>query len=296
MARLLTRKRPTFAFSTWFAIPEEKMVDLEILNRASAIIVPAKSPKFHSKYHIITCSHVAAPWKWPKYYPEEWLSAVNETHTHYTVEIRQDNGIFLTQTELIPNVYHHSTRDLAVLHLENEQTNIESLFNIGLTPMKLFPRELPELDSGYAVEFSGHELIGGNLMDRNDTDSRIPVPRLISGRVELSTPFQSFCRSRSVLAEGMCGGPIIVDATSVKDNVHDLVYGLVEGIVPVSHENRGIRGLVSYIPSTVIQEFLDSIENGEVEAVVGGHAARYIGSDQDPEKLNLEKVFRSISD
>ena len=149
MARLLSRRRPTFAFSTWFAIPEEKMIDLEILNRASAILVPVKSPNFHSKYHIVTCSHVAAPWKWPKYYPEEWISAVNETHTHYTVEMRQDSGIFLTQTELTPTVYHHPTRDLAVLHLDSEALNMDSLLKIGVTPMRLFPSELPELDSGH---------------------------------------------------------------------------------------------------------------------------------------------------
>ena len=65
------------------------MKDLEILNRASAFIVKTKDREFAKKckYHVITASHVAAPWRWPKYYPDEWIQFINESHTHYTMEL-----------------------------------------------------------------------------------------------------------------------------------------------------------------------------------------------------------------
>ena len=94
----------------------------------------------------------------------------------------------------------------------------------------------------------------------NDTDDRIPVPRVINGKIEVNSPFQSFCRSKTVLAEGMCGGPVIVDVpmdghngASHAKGGKEFVYGIVDGIIPVDHPNRALRGLVSYIPSTVIQ-------------------------------------------
>ena len=127
------------------------MKEFEILSRASAFLVKSrfdgKGPaanhkfpqghmkpligtagatgekgvrKFVPKYHLVTASHVVAPWMWPKYYPDEWLQYVNQSHTHYTVELRNEEGVFVTQSECHPVSYHHRTRDLAVLHLEDE--------------------------------------------------------------------------------------------------------------------------------------------------------------------------------
>ena len=52
---------------------------------------------------------------------------MNEDHTHYSIELRHPSGIFETQFELIPISFHHKTRDLAVLHLINEQNVIDVL-------------------------------------------------------------------------------------------------------------------------------------------------------------------------
>jgi hypothetical protein len=77
-------------------------------------------------------SHAVAPWRWPKYYSNDWLSYVNEKHTHYCVELRQEDGSFLTQSELIPRSYHHPTRDLAILHLAEEESTVELLKKLGV--------------------------------------------------------------------------------------------------------------------------------------------------------------------
>jgi hypothetical protein len=57
---------------------------------------------------------------------------VNEKHTHYTVELRDSDGSFLTQSDLIPAAHHHPVRDLAVFHLEREAEIVEHLKSIGL--------------------------------------------------------------------------------------------------------------------------------------------------------------------
>ena len=84
------------------------------------------------KYHVLTCSHVVAPWKWPKLYPDEWLRHVNEKHTHYTIEMRYDHGVFINQGDLHPKVYHHSSRDLAAMHIEMEDDIVELYMGLDL--------------------------------------------------------------------------------------------------------------------------------------------------------------------
>ena len=108
------QKRICLSLSSWFCVPEQGMQDMDILCRSSAFVLPVHNKeKFKEKsLHVITCSHVVAPWKWPKYYPAEWLQAVNESHTYYTVEVRHSDGVFHTQLDLLPRVYHHPTRDL----------------------------------------------------------------------------------------------------------------------------------------------------------------------------------------
>ena len=91
---------------------------------------------------MLTSSHVVAPWKWPNYYPEEWLRSVNEKHTYYTVEIRHPDGMFLTSIELAPISYHHSKRDVSVLKFENEDDAINTLAEFDYYPLDLNTNQL----------------------------------------------------------------------------------------------------------------------------------------------------------
>jgi hypothetical protein len=68
----------------------------------------------------LTVSHAAVPWKWPKLYKEEWLQFINEKNVLYTLEPRWRDGVFATQADIIQQVYLHPNRDLAVLHLQDE--------------------------------------------------------------------------------------------------------------------------------------------------------------------------------
>lgn len=133
-------RRFVTSFSTWFIVPEQGMKDLEILNRGSAFLVKTKRPNFPHKYHVITASHVVAPWRWKQFYSDDFLGFVSQKNTHYTAELRNEDGTLLTQVECIPRAYHHPKRDLAVLHLFNEQQAFSLLAQLGLNEVSLAPR------------------------------------------------------------------------------------------------------------------------------------------------------------
>ena len=128
----------------------------------------------------MTCSHVVAPWKWPKLYPDDFLKYVSEKHTHNTVEFRELDGMQFYQAELIPKAYHHPTRDLCVMHLENEATAVEMLTSAGVNfNLRFSANPKMTLKKGQELEFHGHEMPSA-FFDNNE-DNRRPIPRVIRG-------------------------------------------------------------------------------------------------------------------
>ena len=79
--------------------------------------------------------------RFPKYYPQEWLRAVNEKHIYYTIELRKKDGMFTTQTDIHPNVYHHPSKDLAVLHIAVESETVKFLSELSVN---IFDLATPE--------------------------------------------------------------------------------------------------------------------------------------------------------
>jgi hypothetical protein len=64
---------------------------------------------------------------------------------------------------------------------------------------------------------------------------------------------------------------------------------MVEGIVPLDHPEEHLRGVAVFVEADEIRRFLDRIENGEVEPVVGGQIINEVGADQDPDKMDMSK-------
>lgn len=309
---------PALSISSWFCVPEHGMNDLEILCRASAFLVKAINPSFKHKFHVLTVSHAVAPWKWPKYYPEEWLQQVNEKHTHYTIEMRHDQGEFCSQTELIPQAFHHNSRDFTVMHIENESKVMEELSEIGLNDSiySLAPSDTIPLQKEMKLKFHGHEVSRAGFSDM-DTDDRKPIPSTFKGIVNKRSDYQVFARTLPrALENGMCGGPVLfagyASGSSTENNtsssredgrkrrgvqamssasevVEDRLVGLVEGIVPSEHSNEDIRGNAVFVEANEMREFLVEIEAGQVVPVLGGQVMETVGIDQDPDKMDWQK-------
>jgi hypothetical protein len=289
------------------------MKDLEILTRASAFLVKAnnrllghhlfdsKDSSMHTKtgikysplkdnsYHVITSSHVVAPWRYPKYYSQEFIKYIDETHTHYTVELRNEDGTFITQTELIPRSFHHKDKDLAVLHIEDEGSAMKLLESFEFQPLELLDDGIT-LQGGDSLVFHGHDVRGGDHFSSESGDDRKPYPCVVSGNYFSRTAHQSFSKTLPVLTDGMCGGPVLFAEQGVSK-----VCGIVEGIVPTSHPSDDLKGLACFVDSKIISKFIDDLEQGKVQPLMGGECAIAVGSDQDAQKMNITKILHEDS-
>jgi hypothetical protein len=296
-------RRFVLSISTWFCCPEQGMKDLEILNRASAFLVKANNEKLNNtfeekklkendkvikytplkdnKYHLLTSSHVIAPWKYPKYYSQEFVSYINESHTHYTVELRNEDGTFITQSELIPRSFHHSNRDLAILHLDDENNVMKTLESLQLESLELLDNSTT-LNSGDDLIFYGHDVRGGE--DTEIYDNRKPFPCIVNGTFYYKSIHQTFSKTNPVLTDGMCGGPVCLLSSNK-------VSGLVEGIVPTNHPDDKLKGLAVFVDSKIIRNFIDDVEKGKIIPLLGGDCAIHVGSDQDNEKMDVAKIL-----
>lgn len=276
--------RFALSISSWFCVPEQGMKEFEMLCRASAFLVPSRFggegpgathrfpsgmakpiPKgyegagklmhntFLPRFHVLTASHVVSPWRWPKYYPDDWLRFVNEKHCHYTLELRDENGLFMTQSECFPVTYHHRHRDMAVLHLEDEIEAIKTFKNMDVQfPELLLPpihkskrsntqhsetlyhflRQTGDYSlsstasngsneshtnttGGTRLEFVGHEVSEGSAdgMELAGGQKNC-IPRTTWGDIHARTQAQLFCKTAKTLTEGMCGGPVLAHVTS----------------------------------------------------------------------------------
>lgn len=274
-----SKKRWALSISTYFCIPEQGMKDLEILCRASAFLVKSKNDK--NRFHLLTASHAVAPWLYPKYYPDEWLQFVNHTHTHYSIEFRSEDGTFITQTEMTPATYHHSTRDLAVLHPESNLDFLKTLTRLGVDIQELSNHSLTHGDK---LNFHGHEL--SSFSNRNATqsnfgevenidveesdsesgDNRLPIPCVAMGTA-MSIKRQLHARTNSLLSFGMCGGPVTAmksNSSSINSSISPIsssnssssqvICGLLESVEPTDSENIELRGLASIVDNNTISK------------------------------------------
>lgn len=281
-------RRFSVSFTSWFCLPEQGMKDMEVLSRGSAFLIPTLNRNgndFKAKYHVCTAAHIVSPWLFPTFYPDEWLTHVNHTHTHYTMEIRYDDGTFVFQHEFLPEAFLHNKRDLAVLHLENEKECIEILDDLKYN---FLPLKTEKINVNDKLLFAGHN-VTGLQNEVNGEDERKPEPTLVNGSFVHRTPHQSFAKSDIVLTDGMCGGSV------VSGDEKELI-GMIEGIVPHDSEVEGLRDHVVYVDGHEITEFLIDIEDNNTESekhkhFIGGEAAKHVGADQDPEKLDWHKYM-----
>jgi len=291
---MASKRRVVASISSWFCVPEQGMKDLEILSRGSCFIVPKMQEKNGGpKFHVLTASHIVSPWRWPKFYPDEWLQYLNERHTHYTMELRHEDGSFITQSELVPTTYHHPSRDVAALHLDDEDEAMDMMGSLGFTPLELV--DAPPLE-GQELIFRGHEVLGEVS---ESADERRPIPCDVGGRVQLRSPAQTFAATDKLLHDGMCGGPVTAAIENALGMTTEKVAGIVEGIVGADSPAVDYRGLAVFLEAHDMAEFLRQIEEGKCESenvLRGGEAAAHVSADQDPDKMDWKSILEQHAD
>eukprot|EP00977_Amphora_coffeiformis_P021573 scaffold9512_cov181-Amphora_coffeaeformis.AAC.3 len=225
--------------------------------------------------HVVASSHVISPFLWKEYYPQDWLSVVRQEHCSYALEV-YDSPAHAEQEPLLklalhPTPYHHPEgRDIALIHLKDEESALPLLKSVGVDILytrekeKLFQKGETMYFDGYAVEEPGslqEEPAGTPAEDESDLsddedeeneDLRIFQPYHVEGQLSFHTDDRFFAMTPKPLPEGLCGAPVL-------DREGDLC-GVVEGIVPLHHADKRLAGSAAFIPSFQLETFIDFSE------------------------------------
>ena len=116
------------------------MERLEILSRGSAFRLASGG--------VVASAHVLAPWRFPNYFPEEWVKSVGPEHTRYFLEQRSAAGVVEACTEASSPVCH-AERDAAVL----TPIDAGALDALGVPALHL---TLGALDDGAVLTVDGY--------------------------------------------------------------------------------------------------------------------------------------------
>lgn len=96
--------------------------------------------------------------------------------------------------------------------------------------------------------------------DLKEEDTRVFEPYEEVGTLSFHTNDRFFASTSKPLPEGLCGAPAL-DADGE-------LCGVVEGIVPVDHENQNIAGSAAFLPSFVLASFIDYAERYMLEQMM----------------------------
>jgi len=187
----------------------------------------------------------------------------------------------LGQFELNPFPIHHpNDLDLSLIHLKNEETALAKMDKLGVEILHM--RDFDEAFSrGEEVSFSGFEVAEEDIsshpfiddvelesVDKTDQvleheeDTRTFLPYNTTGSLIFSSQdrFLASTPGTKPLPQGLCGGPTI--------DKNNRVCGVVEGIVPLTHEDERLAGSAVFIPSLAMKLFLDWAEKNILQKVM----------------------------
>lgn len=125
-------------------------------------------------------------------------------------------------------------------------------------PEKLYKRGETIHFDGFVVQDPNDDNDSSN--DNNLEDTRIFETHEELGSLAFHTNDRFFASTANPLPEGLCGAPAL-DADGE-------LCGVVEGIVPVDHENPKIAGSAAFLPSFVLASFVDYTERVMLEQMM----------------------------
>ena len=219
--------------------------------------------------HFITTSHSVAPWKFRNLYPEEWLQAIDEKNTYYTIESRHKDGLFLSQSELLTKTFHHKESDLAILHLEKGH---ELLFDtLEVEPHVLTDRELVEGDDllidGFEIDENSPKPDYGS---GEEIDVRRPVPTSVPATFIAQYMYLKYASANQPLDGCMSGAPVTCKVKSAPAVVvsgrfasasasgvsarKTEVCGMIGTVVQEDSDDVPLRGLAAFVGADTIQQ------------------------------------------
>jgi hypothetical protein len=254
--------------------------------------------------HVISSSHVISPWQWPNYYQQDWLKQVQLEHCSYTLDVYDmdtSNGSNATPKSLakLPlnpyPIHHPAEMDVAIMHLQGEDSALKTLQSFGVEPLylrsddKAFERDQTVYFDGFEVAEEAADNMAamesapgesGSQSTKSDDDNRVFIPFKETGSLFYASPERFLAKTDRPLPEGLCGGP----ALDTEGNV----AGIVEGIVPLNHEDERLAGAAAFLPSPVLREFITWAERAMLQKIVPEQLFTKIVDLKDGKALNEE--------
>lgn len=206
---------------------------------------------------ILVSAHVAAPHRFPNYFPQQWLQHVRDADCQSVLERRSKDGKIVTQlisTQPLARGYRHSILDVAALVI-NDVSAEDAVENF---PVLTLEDEAENISAGAEVLIAGHRLIGES---GSGTEAVLHVET--SGEVSEVGISRGFVDTGAVDTEmGMCGGPIVLASD------RRTCVGLLEGLVPRIGDNervenelhRRVAGHSVFITARELRMFLHDVE------------------------------------
>ena len=173
-------------------------------------------------------------------------------------------------------IHHPEGRDLAFIHLKQEEENLKLMKNLGVEVLYL--RDLDEIyEKKDEVHFDGYVVTESDTANqernpdkeadnnedskgKSDEDERVFLPYQSTGQLAFHTKDRFFATTPEPLPEGLCGGPVLD-----KDGK---VCGIVEGIVAADHANKDIAGSAAFMPNYVMTPFIEFAERFMLQKVL----------------------------
>lgn len=115
-----------------------------------------------------------------------------------------------------------------------------------------------------------------------DDDTRVFMPYEETGNLIFASINRFLAETSKPLPEGLCGGPVI--------DTDGRVCGMIEGIVPPSHEDKNIAGAASFIPSFRVGEFIEYAEKDMLEKILPKHVFDKVVDLKDGKSLHEKPV------
>ena len=211
--------------------------------------------EYRPNVHVVASSHVVSPYLWKEYYPQEWLDLVKNEHCRYALEVFDEPGKPVAKFALEAEPYHHPEgRDVALMHFKDEGGTLPLLTKLGVDIMHLRGKDSP-YEKGDNLTFDGYAVTEADKdipPEEIEEDNRVFYPLKQAGSLAFHTNDRFFATTDIPLPEGMCGAPAVDD--------DGRCCGVVEGIVPVDHENKELAGSAAFMPSYILGSFVEYVE------------------------------------
>ncbi len=80
------------------------------------------------------------------------------------------------------------------------------------------------------------------------------MPHSSLGAIALASEYQIFTRTQSVLPQGMCGGPVLLDINMTPRGQKHKLVGITEGIIPRDYPQEDLRDLAVFVEAPAIEK------------------------------------------